>query len=251
MKNLRRKLYPLELVLLFAIPAIIVFFLYPSSSRIGTPTAPPTTNLVSTIPTSWTSEEMQTFLHTRLENLLTNIFPNGAYAIPEVQTRYTTLERKIHERYGKEFTYSVVNSYLPQSKFMTIASQVQDGTPTIIIFLPSLMDLFEAERKAGARNEDSDRSFVIDLLHELDHLAFGLVPKEGEVLSAEKWMENEQWAWGQTCEFTIRPMLENHRMKIGARHFIQYDGWVRSKRDASSPFWKAFVREKYLPLLQK
>lgn len=112
------------------------------------------------------------------------------------------------------------------------------------------MDLREAEKRVGVSNEKSERGFVVDFLHELDHLAHGFVPTEGSNPSVAERIENERKTWAETCEHTIRPLLETHRLTIAPRHFSAYKAWLSAGRDANNATWRSFIERECKPLLR-
>lgn len=195
-------------------------------------------------PAPRTLEAAQAFFDTHFQTLLTETFPGGRYRIPDIQRRYDLLVQKLRGRYGREHAFDALNQYGESTK-VTMGSGLKDGVPYIQLFLPSLMDLSDAMRSRGFGAGEFERSFVIDLMHELDHLAFGLVPPEGRAPTREEFIANEQRAWAETCEHTLRPLLEAHRLTVEARHFSCYRAWVRSGRNADSAEWRRFMQSQY------
>lgn len=199
---------------------------------------------------SRTLEEMQMFFDARLAPLLLETLPKRQFHLSEIQARYDTLTQMIRERYGKDYALDPRGRYWPMEKQTVVATRIENDIPTIAIFIPSLMDLREAEKKVGVRDEESERGFVVDLLHELDHLAHGFVSVTGEALPVPQRLDNERRAWAETCEHTIRPLLEKRRLSIAPRHFACYQAWVASGRDSNSRVWRSFIDRQYRTLLR-
>lgn len=196
-------------------------------------------------PSEKSSQEHQIFVNTHLRNLLIEDLPSGSYKISQIQKRYNILWRKIIHNYGdvNPLGFIVEDAEHPLSPFSTVTSRFQDGDPAVVVFLSPLMNLFETERDAGATEEDSERSFLIDYIHQLDHLALGHLPKKGETPTQKKVTRNEITAWAQTCEFAIRPILEIRGLRVAPRHSAFYKAWVASGRNLESPKWRAFIEK--------
>ncbi len=202
---------------------------------------------LSSDPTEKSARKHQLFVDAHLQKLLIEDLPSGSYELPQIQRRHDTLRKKIDRLYGEEHLlgFKVEDAQHPLSPFTVITSEFQDGDPIIVVFLSPLMRLFEEERGAGVTEEDSERFFLIDFIHQLDHLALGHRLKEGEIPSQKKWTKNELAAWAQTCEFSIRPILETPGLRVAPRHSVYYKAWVASGRNVSSEKWKAFIEREY------
>lgn len=231
------------IIALIVSEAFILLMLTPGRPRLVTP--PKRTGTNNVVESERTVEEMQAFFDTHFAPLLFEVFPRGQFWIPEIQARYNLLVQKMRERYGKEHVVQPRGLYFPASRFRTIGSRIEDGVPTVFIFIPSVMDLHAGEKRAGASSKDSMRSFVVDFMHELDHLAYGYVAESRQDVSIEERINNEKQAWAETCEYTIRPMLETHRATIASRQFAVYQAWVASRRDVNNPKWRSFIEEQY------
>lgn len=198
-------------------------------------------------PSEKSTRKHQLFVDAHLQKLLIEDLPAGSYKIPQIQRRHNILRKKIDSLYGKKhlFGFKVEDAQHPFSPFTVITSEFQDGDPTIVVFLSPLIRLFEEERGAGVTEADSERFFLIDYIHQLDHLALGHMLKEGEIHSQKKWTKNELAAWAQTCEFSIRPILETSGLRVAPRHSVYYNAWVASGRNVSSQKWKTFIEREY------
>jgi len=182
-------------------------------------------------------EQVTDFANSRLGPLIFDELPKGTYPLPEIQVRYDTLVRMIRERYGKEHLIDWRSVYF-ENRHRTVATWVDQGVPTVFIALPSVMDLHELEQQNGVSIADSMRSFLVDFMHELDHLAHGYVftsdhKAPEEIVRAR----NEGLTWAETCEHTMRPLLEIHKQKLALRHVEMYRLWLSCKRSADAPMW--------------
>lgn len=194
---------------------------------------------------------MQTFFDSHLDTLLSEKFFARRYSVPELQHRYDLLTQKIQERYGKTVRQNPLGEYFPLSKRQALLVHIENGEPTVTLFIPSCMDLYEDRRRMGLTEGEFELEFAIDYLHELDHLAHGYIPKEGESLAPLAWIENEKRAWAETCQHVLEPILVTHRMKVPPRHAALYKEWILSGRNADSPSWHSYIAGLYSPLLSK
>jgi|GEM_PF-4265666 hypothetical protein len=192
-----------------------------------------------------TLEAAQSFFDVHFQKLLTEMFPSGAYHFSELQQQYDRNVLRIKERYGAGYRFDVVNQYSPLSPFITTACGMKEAVPYVQVFMPSLMELYKVFKRTGGTDEQFQTSFVIDFLHELDHIALGLLPRDGETAPWVKRVDNERLTWAETCEYTLRPLLEIHRLKIEVRHFDAYTAWLKCARNPDSEVWRAFITGVY------
>lgn len=197
--------------------------------------------------TAWspyTEKETQEFLDAHLQATITRILPSGKFFIPEIQARYNFVVSKINALYGVEHSFEAPNIY-GHSKFVTVGVRISNGVPSVQLYMPSIMDMYRAGKGLGMSEETLQRLFVIDLMHELDHLAFGFLSDEGQAYSKEKYINNERLAWAETCEHTIRPMVETHRLRIEGLQLQCYRAWVEGGRNPENGRWKEFIGSLY------
>lgn len=191
--------------------------------------------------------ELELFWTNHLHVPLTQTLYYGLYNIQDIQERYIFLSQKINSRYGRELVFNVVMTYLPQSRYVPMASGVDKGTPTVYVFLPSVIDNDKSGREEGLTAEDLELGSVVGLIHEMDHLAFGFVQEErdGYVSTLDELVNDEKRAWAETCEHTLRPLVEKQKKKFSSGTLMYLQAWNKCGRNAHSQLWDEFIRVCY------
>lgn len=239
----KRKITIFEIIAILFFIFVVVILLLPSPQHpLKDSRTPAPTNSAES---SRSLEDMQGFMDTHLATILMETLPKRQFRFPEIQERYDLLAQKIQQQYGKGYVLNPVGKYHPSSKLVSMAAGIENRNPTITLSMPSVMDMWEAWRTLGLREDSIEVLVVVDLLHELDHLAGGGLPDGGTSYPFEKWIENETRTWGETCEYTLRPLIEMYKEPLSPREQTYYQMWVRSKRNADSPVWKNFIRGQY------
>jgi hypothetical protein len=86
-------------------------------------------------------------------------------------------------------------------------------------------------------------NLVITVMHERDHLAYGFVnAKQEHVSTADEHVAQECSAWALTCEYTLRPMIEDYQRPMTDDISIMYKAWLEAGRNEESPLWKQWIR---------
>ncbi len=244
-KNKKRKISSLKILVFGLLMFGAIIFLLPSPPRSTSPADARKSVQANPEESSRTLEEMQEFMDLRLARLLTETFPGHQFRLSKIQERYDLLAQKIQQQYGKGYILNPVNKYHPSSKLVAMAASVEATNPTITLSMPSVMDMWEAWQKLGLREDSIEVLIVVDFLHELDHLAGGGLPEEGSAYPFEKWIENETRTWGETCEYTLRPLIETYKEPLSPREQTYYRLWVRGGNNVDSPLWKDFIQGQY------
>ncbi|MSU55983.1 MAG: hypothetical protein EXS51_01595 [Candidatus Taylorbacteria bacterium] len=245
-KNKKRKISILKILVFGLLMFVAIIFLLPSPPRSTSPADARKSALANPEESSRTLEEMQGFMNTYLATLITETFPKHWFRLPEIQERYNLLEQKIQKQYGKGYILNPVSKYHPSSKLVSMAAGMENRNPTITLSMPSVMDMWEAQRNLGIGKEELELLFIVDWFHELDHLAGGDLPEEGEKdYPFEKWIGNEQRTWAETCEYTLRPLIEQYKFSLSPRERTYYRVWVQSGRNVHSSAWGDFIRGQY------
>ncbi len=171
------------------------------------------------------------------------------YWLAMIQFRYDWAMKEIAKRYGigPKFTLSDLESKDSGGEGMTLpaACRIDDGIPTLVFFVPCLKGIFlEAQRRFPHNFRKAfESTAVIGFLHELDHLALGLV--DPEQVSLDKIVAYESIAWGETCERTVRLFCEVYRYPISHSDSLYYGKWIECGRNSDSQRWKDFILSLY------
>jgi hypothetical protein len=138
----------------------------------------------------------------------------------------------------------MVSDYAVANNRAVLGTYVKDGKPYVDLLIPAIMDAhtFLLADYPHQAKEFFEYTIVIGFIHELDHLATGLVGSKEDLV---KLIDHETKVWALTCEYGIRPMVEVHGVTIGSSDAEYYEDWLKSGRDAESSFWKMSIRRVY------
>jgi hypothetical protein len=156
------------------------------------------------------------------------------------QTDYSVLNAQLVEsyaavrkQYGHDLSYKLVDRYAKRGWRAKMGSSVNEGRPTMSLFIPSLMIL----KRICAHRRMFELTILVGFMHELDHFVLGEVGK-GTLI------ESEKRTWARTCERTIRPLIElGAPVEDGNQRC--YNAWMAAGRDEKSPQWDAFIKTHY------
>jgi hypothetical protein len=171
---------------------------------------------------------------------------SGTYRLPEVQTRYISNCTEIAQRYKCSALNHGISDMKPLVGTATTVAMfgygfTESSLPQVTIFLHSLYGTFEEERAldpVGFRQPFGTR-VVIGYMHELDHLAKGFAGKRHDPI--ETHLRNETFAQAETCEYTIRPIFEIHKLRVTQDILTRYSHWLRAERNVHSPYWTSYI----------
>jgi hypothetical protein len=198
---------------------------------------------------SYSLTEMQNFWSDNFSQTVDSLF-TGKYPLPKVQQRFNEVTKHIRERYG--YTNIIIHlndGYEPENALILAGSSLTDGDkPTLEITVPSLIDIYKREQRKGDpdANERVRYVLVLSIMHELDHLAFDTMKGTREhPPSLDQLVDSERKIWALTCEYSIRPMIEDYHITLTTSEYVYYNKWVEIGRNADSPAWVAFIRNLY------
>lgn len=136
-KTRRKKISIFEAAAILFFVLILVILFIPSKRRSLETSS--TRVQMSSVESSRTLEEMQTFMNTHLQTLLMETFPKRQFRFPEIQQRYDTLVQMIQKRYGTGHVFQAVNQYAAASKLVKMGASIENGVPTVTISMPALI----------------------------------------------------------------------------------------------------------------
>lgn len=191
----------------------------------------------------YSKEAMQKFWETKVLPVIISLDEESC-PFPKVREAFRENARLIQERYHcdpeiywfDEFFSKVING-----KISPMACWIDENQPIIEVSIPANMLSFEDKRKtAGFKNfqEVFDVDLLIGFMHELDHIALGLV---GESESLLDMINGESIVWARTCENTIRLFVEEHHAKLTRFCHQRYDAWVMHGRNSENLEWRYFI----------
>lgn len=167
---------------------------------------------------------------------------------PEMNDRYLLLTRMVEKRYRRPLEINRTTAYNKRSELIMAGCWISNDVPHIDLIVPALIDSYNRLVKTNGQlvgEQLFKTCAAISFIHELDHLAHGYVSINHQNKSLDFLIEIERLAWAQTCEFTIRPLVEKHGIALDESDQIYYEDWVKAGRDASSPIWIDSIRSAY------
>ncbi len=208
------------------------------ASHVATPSQP--------VQRRYTEEELKRFWNDQCK-VVEEFVLHGQFRVPELSERYHTLHALVVERYHSSFRANWVMDYDPASVDTITGCSVKDGAPQIEVMLAKAADLSIEYRARGDRQwkERLENSLVVGILHELDHLTCEGATPPAQQPPFDVRVEAERRAWAQTCEHTLRVLIERYNAPLGTSEELYYLKWVNAGRNLDSPQWIEAMREAY------
>ncbi|MBX4198289.1 hypothetical protein KW782_03075 [Candidatus Parcubacteria bacterium] len=169
---------------------------------------------------------------------------NSSCRFPELQAHFNQNNELITARYNTSLRVFVRPPLSKDhSDGFPMGCRLEDGKPTIAIFPHALLSGLRKliARKPTTAQKIFESEIHIGFLHETDHLALGLVGADDRYPR----IKQEQLAWAETCEQTIRPLLVTHRREVSESTLIFYKAWIACGRKPKSNQWRDFISSKY------
>lgn len=193
----------------------------------------------------YSDAEVNAFHKSRLKPIFMKL-EEGAYPIPEIQVYYTKLRAEVVAKFGG-FEVNPFLIYDPQEcngADIRAVSCVVNGVPQMNIMLSVLMDDYNEWKATGYPNWEKmfEYSFVIVILHELEHIAHGFFSGSADESTL---IGGEASTWAATCENVICPLVEKYGAKLDYGNQRFYDKWIQCGRDVKSPLWIETIRGLY------
>ncbi len=187
--------------------------------------------------------ELWAFWRTKLEPFVTMLL-KGKHPMRPIQERFSDNYARIMARYGRFATISQSHEVGPL--IHAFGTNLSGGKPNIVFFSHSLKIGYEKMVKAAGSKADEafQNALTVGFLHETDHLAFGFMRKSDDPAHI---IDLEQATWAETCEHTLRPMVEGCDTLIIRSDQETYQAWVDCGRDRSSKAWRDAITSRYTP----
>lgn len=210
---------------------------------LGCDKKPTKTPSVSQLPTSVPTEAKQhAFWETELQPVLWKQLVDGNLPFPILNRRFTEAMQIISARYGGQtLKFSLSTNYHKLSRAIEGSSGQIEGRPTVHLYIPSIMDLFQKCERGGEQNwQKAFLNHVLVLcMHEMDHLVVETNTGKNAVDA-----EDEARVWAETLEHTIVPLIETYHQPILMTDATLYNAWVEAGRKNNSS-WQIAIRKRY------
>ena len=200
----------------------------------------------------YTDDQLEHFCQEKLE-VVGEGLAHEMCPLAEINAHHAELAKLIKTRYGGAVQLQVIAAYHRANPFVTAENHVTNGRAHIDFYLAAfnnLYDMFKTEKDPYAE-ERIRHGFVVSILHEMEHLAYGYVVKPvyvKDVQAAEKFGITqdtfEARTWAITCESAIRPLL-THQAHIMGSDLLFYDKWVKCGKEVDSKAWRIFINNRY------
>ena len=198
-----------------------------------------------TIPSQYSFEEMRSIWVDHFQGMFTDGLFSNRYPLPKIQERYNLESGIISKRYHANMQINLVTNYYAKSSCILCGNLLgTNGQPIVEIIVPKMIDIYKAGQLVNEPGWEEKVRYtaIVSFLHELDHLAYGkeLEPNEHS-LSPEALAEEEAKVWALTCEDTIRPLIEDYKIKLSDNECLFYNKWLESGHDGNSLKWHDFI----------
>lgn len=201
---------------------------------------------VKPVSPAYPEAQVRTFYAARMQSVVESTLVKREHPLPEIAQLLRELLDKVQKRYSKLPHVEFVPTHRPESPTIREASAVFDGVPIMLMVIPARMDQYYWWRGQGTAGHEEmfKTSIVIGIIHELQHLAYGMeygdnVPSSNDALDRE-----EVSIWALTCEKALRVFIENGYATTPEDR-LYYDAWVAGGRTELSQSWNTFVRQTY------
>jgi len=190
----------------------------------------------------------------KFSQLLTGGLYDGKFGYTKIQERFDLQRRLIQERHHRGVLIKLSQTYNPRSQDDLVECWIENGQPRVDIIIPRLVDLYYQDHATDDKRwlTRLQNEFIVRLMHELDHLAFGLVSESRDhVPTPDEIMDREANAWAETCEYMIRPLVEEYHAPLDDSSLLFYHQWIDGGQDRDGKYWRDFIRSEYLAVKDK
>lgn len=204
----------------------------------------------TTTSSSYTESELHAFWDMHGQAVMNDLF-NQKFPLPKIQERFTLNQRLILKRYNVvTIEIHLLTGYMPESKNVIAGMWVKDGKPHVDIVVAKLLDVYNEHKRldAGKADELFGNFLAVSLIHEFDHLAYSERSDRGSrehPLPINELVEDERKIWALTCEYTLRPFIEEYRAPVSSNESLYYHAWIDCGRNVDGPGWKRFIYDGY------
>ncbi len=133
------------------------------------------------------------------------------------------------------------------NKTTLFACGLVNNNPQVAVFLSILDRAFfhiikykHGNTQLGA--EIFQNTVLVGVMHEIDHIALGLIGKKEDPI--QTLIDIECAVWAKTCKDTLSPLIEQYGKEFPYYKSI-YDEWVLCGRSAESQRWKDSIAKTY------
>jgi len=192
--------------------------------------------------------EMKVFWDTELANIIQRLDGN-VHRLPGIQERFNLLISRANNRYMRPIDLRIVCAELKieagEGRRIAFGCSVTNGQPSVTIVVPEMKRTFDELRQEdpGLFRRMFENFVIVSFLHELDHLALGIVG--GADISVAQIIECERMVWAETCETTLRLFTETYKEILYVGDRLYYAAWIRGGRNAESQTWRDFIAKMY------
>lgn len=189
------------------------------------------------------------FFEWQVVPIIKNLF-SESYKIPDIGKKLSENWEKIAERYGCNVSIEASDSFPSddpgEGKMLMFGCALKDGKPKMVMFVRNLIMIWST---IGGNSSVWESFVVVGVMHELDHLALGVVELT-PTRDIPKIIEGESIVWARTCQNTMRLLVENNWPLCGSDQDL-YNAWISCNRKEKSSQWISFIKKRYGQLVIK
>jgi len=239
----------------FAVSAILMtvaplFSFDGTAPKTGKLTKGPLNTVTGALPSSevphYSNEELHKFWDDHLNRIVMFEVMGGKHPVPAVNALYRERAAMITQRYNNPFWIALSETYSVDSAYILAACDLQNGTPILKIFVPSLMYVY---RELLAKDADRDKNFeslvVVTIFHELDHIALGLIGRPGQ--TKKEFIAREAATWAATCH-TIALFIALG-LPVETNDLLYYQDWTKCGQQMNA-CWSSAIGQAYAEVLK-
>ncbi len=198
-------------------------------------------NSVSVHPCS--DSDMKRFWQEELNDLIYLQLVESKLPYSEINDHFREYNKRINIRTGKKISVALSTSYHWSCKDAEGSGGInaKDGSVEIQLYIPAIMDLFEALEHLNQTGwREAFRAHCIILfMHEMEHVVKD-TPMKKHIDIGE-----ESRAWAETCRYTITPLVERYHLPLLSTDSNMYQAWKESGGNTNSDIWMNAIRKLY------
>ncbi len=179
--------------------------------------------------------EIKKFWQDELNNTVVGIL-SGKSPYSEINSRFLSANLKgIHINLSIEYHWA-------SKKVGASSGFEQNGSPSISVYVPSLMDTFQALKSFNRPNwkEVFLSHVTIIFMHETEHLRNPKTTRPDHID-----LDEESRAWADTCKYTIDPMVSNYKVDLISSEIPLYRAWKQCNGNSANPIWTSTMQTVY------
>lgn len=193
------------------------------------------------------NSQMLRFWNEKINPVISS-FVNKRHKFPALQDHYNNNITAISSRYpGGKWAITMHDKETPdmigKNQSAPFGCRKVEDCPIVSIYVPTLKLIYQDLKTLGGNtNLVFENEVAVGFLHELDHLALGMIGSRDS--THESMILAECQVWARTCDRVVSRFVERDWL-LSPSTLSFYKAWVDSGKRLDSPHWIEFIRQMY------